>query len=409
MLAMLLLALLAASLSGCASNDPAALPADEPSEGFQNDLFAGEADAGTPAGDAGSHGTPQREDGPVETGSEAPLQFPGSYARRTITISNDFGGASLGTLFAGVESGTITVVPGEGEDSTIVAVLEARGATEQEARDALDRVELTHDDLLEADGLHLTTLVRERPAQQVLPGVTINVGTWAQVDLTITLPAGPAYDLTADASSGDIDVSGLRGPMMQFTTSSGSLSARDLNVGMLTVETSSGDIDLATVQADILEASLSSGDLTGEELRVGKAVADLSSGSITLEGVFDTLEADAGSGTIDVEAHALASGAYTLSASSGDINLQLLTGPMRAYHVTADTSSGTVQVDLEDSDTIDEEDDFAEVVSDGFDDAAIKTVVEIETGSGNIEVSDRSLGSPDRDEDAAAGGHNHGG
>lgn len=410
--ATLLLALLAASLSGCASsNDPTAVPTEQPSEGFQTELFAGDPDQGTPAGEPGSHGEPQRDDGAVESGMNPPLQIPSAWARRTITISNDFGGAALGTVFAGVDAGSITILPGEGDSYAIEATLEANGLTEQEARDSLDRVELSHDDVLEPDGLHLNTVVREKPAQQMLPFVVLGTGTWVTVSLTVTLPAGPAYDLTADASFGELDVSGLRGPSFLLGVSSGSIVAQEINAGLLAIEASSGDVELETVKADMLEANLSSGSLAGAELIVGKALVDVSSGSIDLEGVFDTIEADAGSGSITIEAHALASGAYTLEASSGDIELKLLTGPQRAYHVTADAGSGEVTVELEDADTLEEEDDHAEVVSNGFDEAAIKTVVELETGSGSIEVTDRAIGEPSEDEDDedAEDEHNHGG
>ncbi|MHB1262104.1 MAG: DUF4097 family beta strand repeat-containing protein [Thermoplasmatota archaeon] len=415
LLATLLLALVAASLSGCASStDPLAVPTEEPSEGFQTDLFESDPDQGTPAGEPGSHGEPQRDDGTVESGMDPALQIPGAWARRTITISNDFGGASLGTVFAGLDAGSITVLPGEGDSYSIEATLEANGLTEQEARDALDRVELSHDDVMEPDGLHLNTVVREKPAQQMIPLISIGTGNWVTVSLTVTLPAGPAYDLTADAAFGELDVSGLRGPSFLLTVSSGSIVAHEINAGLLAIETSSGDADLETVKADMLEANLSSGSLTGSEMSVGKALVDVSSGSIDLEGVFDTIEADAGSGSITIEAHALTSGAYTLEASSGDIELKLLTGPQRAYHVTADAGSGEVTVELEDADTIDEEDDHAEVVSNGFDEAALKTVVELETGSGSIDVSDRAIGEPSEDEEEESeddehAGHGHGG
>lgn len=412
LLATLVLALLAASLSGCTSTGPTDLPSEDTPEGFRTDHFQGDPAAGVPAGEAGSHGSPQRDDGTVESGMETPLQIPSAWARRTVTVSNDFGGADLGTVFAGVSAGSITVLPGEGSDYTLEATIEARGMTEQEARDAIDRVELTHDDVLEPDGLHLTTVVKERPAQQLVPFVQIGYGSWATVDLVLTLPAGPAYDLTADTSFGEVDVSGLRGPSFLLTSSAGSILAQELNAGLLAIEASSGDVGLTTVRAGSLEADLSSGTLSGSELLVGKAILDVSSGDIDLQGVFDTLEADAGSGSIDIEAYALTSGVYDLSASSGDIDLTLLTSPTRAYHVTADAGSGEVEVDLKDADTLDEEDDHAEVVSNGFEEAAIKTVVEAATGSGSVEVSDRAIGEPSDDEeeeDEDDGEHNHGG
>lgn len=414
LLATLLLALAAASLSGCtAPSDPDAVPTEPLPAGFQTELFEGDPSQGTPAGEAGAHGEPQRDDGAVESGMSPPLQIPAAWARRTITISNDFGGASLGTVFAGVDAGSITILPGEGDSYSIEATIEATGLTEQEARDTLDRIELTHDDVMEPDGLHLNTVVREKPAQQMLPFIVIGAGSWATVSLTITLPQGPAYDLTADASFGELDVSGLRGPSFLLAVSSGHIVAEEINAGLLAIETSSGDADLETVKAGMLEANLSSGSLTGVELSVGKALVDVSSGDIDLEGTFDTIEADSGSGGITIEAYALSSGAYTLEASSGDIDLRLLTDPLRAYHVTADAASGSVEVDLEDADTLDEDDDHVEVMSNGFDEAPIKTIVELETGSGNIEVSDGAIGDSSDDdeeesEDDEHAGHGHG-
>jgi hypothetical protein len=415
LLATLLMALLAASLSGCTSStDTPTDLSEEPSKGFRTELFQGDPDQGTPAGEAGSHGSPERDDGEVESGMSSGLQLAGAYARRTVTIANDFGGASLGTVFIGAEAGSITILPGEGDGYAIEAAIEATGLTEQEARDTLDRIDVTHDDVMEADGLHLTTVVRERPAQQMLPGLQVSLGSWVRVDLTVTLPSGPAYDLTADTSFGDLTVGSLRGPSFLLATSSGSIDAEELNAGLLTVSTSSGDAEFTTIQAEQLEASLSSGSLTGSEMRVRTAVIDVSSGSIDLEGIFDTLEADSSSGSIEVEAHGLSSGAYDLSASSGDVDLVLLTSARHAYRVTAEAGSGEVEVDLEDADTIDEDDDYAEVESNGFADAAIKTVVEIETGSGSIEVSDRVLGErsdddEDEDDDGDDGEHQHGG
>jgi hypothetical protein len=385
-LAMASLCLIAAALSGCAS-DKTVNPGNEPaSAAFHAPLFQGEADQGSPAGSAKAHGEPHREDGPVTTGMNS-LQFPGMFwARRTVNITNDFGGASLGTVMAGLGSGSIKVQPGNGDGYAIEAVLEADGMTEQAARDSLDRIEVKHTDSLESDGLHLTTVVDQKPAAPLIPLVQVSDGTWMYADVTITLPASPAYDLTAETSSGDVTVGDLRGPSFQLSASSGDVMVGSVNAGDLTLGTSSGDIGLDTVQANHLAASASSGSVTGKDLRIGVVKADTSSGDISLQGLIDTLEADASSGSLDIDAHGQQSGAYKLSASSGDITLKVLSGNGHAYRITADASSGSVEVKLDDTESTDSQDHHASAVSRGFDSAPIQTVVEAETSSGDITI-----------------------
>lgn len=400
LLALLALASLAFSLAGCAASNPASdLPAEPPQEEFQDALFQGAADEGAPAGAPASHGEPQRDDGTVESGMSPPLQIPSYWARRTVTISNDFGGAAVGHVFDGVDAGSITVATAAGDGYSIEVHLEAQGMTEQDARDALDRMEVAHTDTLEADGLHLTTVVKQRDAVSPIPLVSIGTGGFGWAEVLVTLPAAPAYELAADASSGDVSVSDLRGPSVQLTTSSGDISVERLNVGTLEAETSSGDITLGTVQADDLDASASSGDVTGEALRIGKALVDTSSGDIGLQGAIDTLEADASSGSITLDAHARSTGAYKLSTSSGDVDVVLLTGLGRAYHVKAEATSGEVTVDLPDSHTQDQEDDSAEVVTDNFDDAPVQTILEVDTDSGDITVLGSGSHLPDDEDD----------
>lgn len=401
LLAILALAALAISMAGCTTSTAPTELADQPDqESFQDSLFAGPADQGAPAGQASGHGEPQRDDGTVESGMSPPLQVPTFWARRTVTITNDFGGASLGHAFFGADAGSIAVATEAGDAYTVEVSLEAQGLTEQDARDALDRIEVTHTDALQDDGLHLSTVVKQRDPASPIPFVSVGGGSFAWADVKVTLPAAPAYELAADTSYGEVSVSDLRGPAVQLTTSSGGITAQRLNAGTLEIETSSGDIDLDTVQADDLNASASSGEVTGATLRLGKAVVDTSSGDIDLQGAIDTLEADASAGGITLDAYARHSGAYKLSTSSGDVDVTLLTGEGRAYHVTAEADSGQVTVDLPDSHADKERDDRADVTTDGFDDAAVQTVVDVETSSGDITVSGSGAGHSEPDGDA---------
>jgi hypothetical protein len=387
LLALSLAALLAAAFAGCTSpSGPVTAGSDAPLTGTQ---FSGAPDQGVAAaGSPHTHGAPKRDDGSVSSGPASATQIPSAWASRWVNITNDFAGADRANVFFGVQSGSITIVPGNADGYRVEAFLEARALTEQEARDSLDRVTLTHTDTLEPDGLHVKTLVEHKPAQSVIPGVQIGLSDYAWADVTVYLPSGPAYELGADTSSGSLDVSGLRGPSFLLSTSSGDLSAHGVNAGNFQADTSSGSITLDSIQASTMVLDVSSGSIDGNALRVGNLKANSSSGDITLKGVIDSLDVDASSGSLDLDAHGDASGAYKLGASSGSIALKVLSDTMRAYKVTADASSGSVTIDMKDAHTSNSKrGDHAEATSDNFAAAAIQTVVDLSTSSGDITVT----------------------
>jgi hypothetical protein len=391
-LALLTAAFLATALSGCtAGDDPAA--AGDASEPFalQGEQFEGSAIEGEPAGEGSpaSHGAPVREEGPVEVGMDA-TSIPGAYARRAVTITNSFDGADQAAVELAISSGSLTVLAGDSGGYRVEALLEARGLTEQDAREALDRLQLVHDDAMEPDGLHLATRTERTPRTPLVPGITVSSdNSWA--DVTLYLPAGPAYRLAADSSSGDISVSGLRGPSFLVDASSGSVHLEGLNARDVAVSTSSGDLGVDGLQAQRAEFGVSSGSIQASALRIDTLVVDSSSGDVGLEGVIDTLEVDSSSGNVDIDAHGRESGAYLVTASSGSIAMRLLHEDGRAYRVTADTSSGTVEVDLPNSRSSDDAEDgeqpeHVEAESRDFDDASIRTTIAASTSSGDIRI-----------------------
>lgn len=381
-----------AMLSGCL-DDETLVPDEAPQAAFPGSQFQGEASAGVPAGTAQAHGEPDRVESDVETGGN-PLLFPGAYARKTVTITNDFGGASLGVLAIGISAGTIAVVPGNGPGYELVAVLTAHAATEQEARTALDRITLSHEDILQPDGLHLTTGVRYEPAPMPVPFIVLGGGTWTEAQLTFTVPAGPAYDLWAYASSGDILVEGLRGPSFRLDTSSGAITATGLNAGTLEASASSGGIHVEQVQAAHVKLSASSGDLTAHQLVADILEADASSGDIEATGRFGDLDVSASSGNIVLEAEPLRSGHYALDASSGSLDVRVALPLGVGYDVTAETSSGTITIDLPNAEVLETDDDgdYQRVATAGFTQARTQVVIEADTSSGDITVSALSAG-----------------
>jgi DUF4097 and DUF4098 domain-containing protein YvlB len=400
-----LLALAAAivvALSGCTSTpEPMAEPGLERLPGAQ---FDSAPEQGQPAGAPGVHGEPTRDDGAVETGMN-PLQGPGAWARRTVTLTNGFDGASFASVFAGVPAGSIQVAPIQGDGYRIEVRLEARGFTEQQARDNLDRLVVEHTDTMDSEGLHVATVVRYTPDPALIPGLTISLGSFGRADVVVSLPAGPAYDLGADTSSGDIAVDGLRGPAFTMSASSGDIALSGLNAGALFAGTSSGGLMLHQVQARQAELATSSGDIDGHDLRIGTLRASASSGDIDLAGVFNTLEVETSSGAIRLEATPAASGAYRLSTSSGDLTAHLRESGARAYRVMAEASSGTVEVQLSGSQSQSDDGDRVQAQSAGYDRARIQTVVEATASSGDITILGSEAGWDTVGEDDGRHGH----
>ena len=78
-----------------------------------------------------------------------------------------------------------------------------------------------------------------------------------RIDYEVTLPAGTSLQVTT--ISGDLDVSGLTGPLTASTIS-GDMQLADLT-GALTVRSVSGDLKISGVRTDKLEAKSVSGDV----------------------------------------------------------------------------------------------------------------------------------------------------
>lgn len=392
---LLTLLLTAALLSGCVVEDPATETTPQDAEDGQQQA-ASSSDQEEPAAQeapAGPHGTPQRTEGAITTGTDA-QSYPGAWARRSITITNDFGGATLGDLAAAISAGSILVRAADRDGYLVEATLESRAGTEAEARAILERAHFEHTDVLDGSTLFLTESVRVDPAPAspspspvpLPPIVTIGAGsTGVRLDLAITVPLAPAIDLDADASSGDVTASDLHGPRLDVSTSSGEIVATLLRMRDVALSASSGDITVDGLVADSLKAETSSGSIHGQAVTARDVRVSTSSGDAYLEGTLDNIDAESSSGDLTVEATPGSSGKYTFGASSGEV--VLLLANTAAYHVDADTSSGEIFVDVPDAEVIEEDEDHVEVASAGYDDADLRTAIEMSTSSGDITVS----------------------
>lgn len=357
-------ALLSVAFSGCIASDDG------------GELDTAEAGPGEPA----AHGTAEIVWGPVETELSTSLPF-GYRAWQTATITNDFGGASRSSISLETDSGGIDVRPlaaappglGAGVPGyLILATREGHGATEEQAIEAMEAVELVHEDELQGDTLRLRTALEAPTTEATSPDPTNLLGAMFLSrggEIAAYLPEGPRHAVRATTGSGGIDVQGLRISELEADTGSGGIDVTDVSARRMVLDTGSGGIDGTDLLVDALQAS------TG-------------SGGIELQGSFASIDADTGSGGIEVEARPLASGSYRFNSGSGGVDVHLDGSSRNGYDVQASTGSGGIDIDIPDGEHLDDGDDenFQHVRTRGFAGKSMQTRIDADTGSGGVVI-----------------------
>jgi DUF4097 and DUF4098 domain-containing protein YvlB len=209
-----------------------------------------------------------------------------------------------------------------------------------------------------------------------------------------------SYDLVVPAEtqlhshtgSGSQSVEGLR-KQIEIESGSGSLKISDIG-DTVRAETGSGGIDIDRVKGNVrtktgsgsiratdvaggFEGRTGSGHITLEQTASGSVHADTGSGGMELRGVHGSLEAEAGSGTITAEGNPM--GAWTVHSGSGNIHLRLASDA--GFDLDARTSSGSISVSqpVTVQGSLGRKELRGKVHGGGV-------PVEVETGSGNIEI-----------------------
>ncbi len=249
------------------------------------------------------HGEPQRDDGTVDTVPET-----GHYvARRTVTIRNDFGGAERSDILLTTFNGAIAAMPSTDCDYHLVAELYGRGATPEDARQALDLLTLTATDKLDKGALGLSFVLTSDPSEAVPLPLGLSQGLTSGAILQLWLPFASAHDLETETSNAVIGVEGLHGPRLKATSSN----------AVLSVEGAFARLDL-----------------------------DTSNAALFLDGTFHDIVASTSNAVIEAELRPTQSGSVQLSTSSAAIRVGL-PRDTSAFDITAEALNGNVRFDLE--------------------------------------------------------------
>jgi hypothetical protein len=212
------------------------------------------------------------------------------------------------------------------------------------------------------------------------------------VSISYELVVPAETQLRSHTGSGSQTIEGLQGEV-EIETGSGGLKISDIG-NTVRAETGSGDVEIRGVKGNVrvktgsgsiraddigggFDGQTGSGHIVLEQTAPGAVRAETGSGGMELRGVKGSLEATAGSGTIIAEGDP--TGAWMVHSGSGGIHLKLGSGA--AFDLDAHTSSGSISVSqpVTVQGAMGKRELRGKVNGGGVQ-------VEVETGSGNIEI-----------------------
>jgi hypothetical protein len=212
------------------------------------------------------------------------------------------------------------------------------------------------------------------------------------ISISYDLVVPAETELRSHTGSGSQSVEGLQ-KQIEIESGSGSLKISDIG-DTVRAETGSGGIEIDRVKGYVrtkagsgsiratdiaggFEGRTGSGHITLEQTASGSVRANTGSGGMELRGVHGSLDARAGSGTITAEGNP--TGSWTVDSGSGNIHLKLASEA--SFDLDAHTSSGSISVSqpVTVQGTMGHKELRGKVHGGGV-------PVQVETGSGNIEI-----------------------
>lgn len=171
--------------------------------------------------------------------------------------------------------------------------------------------------ITEKNGSTLT--IRIYPENQTFFGLSQR----GSVQLDGLIPSSFSGEVKAVISSGDMSVHSFSVENMVLDSSSGEITAEDIQGKLISIEVSSGDIKAERITAiEELKISSSSGELNLDDLSGEKITVKASSGNMTLGTVLAAGKLEIHSSSGYIRAGQLTSGELRLKASSGKITVE---------------------------------------------------------------------------------------
>ncbi len=274
------------------------------------------------------------------------------------------------TLVVSTPSGSIDVTGQDTDQAAVVAKIQARAATEQEAQELAEQVEIR----FQESGNRLE-IKADRPAlrrNRISISYVITVPRQAGRDCESASGALKLRDLTgnvnARTASGSVEAAQIKGAV-RLHSSSGSVQGDNITggdvdldtasggvrlsnasqVGTCRVHSSSGTVHVQHVQAESIRMDSSSGGVTGEDINCTRLNAGSGSGQVSAAfspSAPNNVVADlgTGSGGIHVTLPPAFAGRVDLSVGSGSVHINqpvTVRGEIGKRHITGAIGEGT--------------------------------------------------------------------
>jgi len=162
-------------------------------------------------------------------------------------------------------------------------------------------------------------------------------------NLKIELPREFADEMTAlkvDASSAEVEVTGITADRVSVNTASGSVDLEDIVSGETQINTASGSVGLKKVNCEKLSVNTVSGEIEGKDQQADLLKAKSTSGPIEFDGSYQEIEASTISGRIEIESDVCPVSAE-FSSVSGSVKLGIPDGI--GFEVSYESLSGNFE------------------------------------------------------------------
>lgn len=263
--------------------------------------------------------------------------YSSSYrAQDTVTFT---GALTADSVLLDVNSfnGPIEVSTWDKDEYSISALIKAKGTTDAEAEENLDRFEF---DLDESFVLGKKRLVLRHNVAGTMNRYSVRIEVW--------LPADTTIDLDLDSSNGGMYLTDIEG-------------------GEINLDTSNGGFEFDNVKATKVDASTSNGPVTGR-LDAWNADIDTSNGAITL-----TLPCTRSS-------------TYELRTSNGPVQLEVSSSTSVGYNLDLSTRNSIVDIDLPNLDYTVSTRTRKEAHTIGLASKSVRITIDASTSNGSMRV-----------------------
>jgi DUF4097 and DUF4098 domain-containing protein YvlB len=235
-------------------------------------------------------------------------------------------------------NGPIEVSTWTKDEYSISALIKAKGTTDAEAAENLDRFELDLDESVILGKKKLA--LRHNVAGTMTSRYSVQIEVW--------LPADATIDLSLDSSNGGIDLTEIAGGVIDIRTSNGGINFDDVTAGSVNAYTSNGRVD---------------GSLEAPDVHIVTSNAH-----------------------IGLDTPCTVTGNYVLRTSNSGVHVSVSGSTGVGYDFDLSTSNGDVHVDLPDLDYTRNLKATKVAHTRGFEEKVVRITISATTSNGGIVI-----------------------